>query len=206
MTLTEHSSQLLDIEEIDLETLSLADLLRERADVKTEIQHISTQLVDPNRRPPAPEDDSPEWGEFRDWRRRARWALVYRKKELEDIKELLRQRQAEAHAERERRQAEAVFLDPESACHSAEEYAQLRASAIDRRGALLETLKQGDASDRLVLQLYRALRRMIGDGDGWPGALDSSDQEAIREASILLRSKYTSRGVRGFVARQDVTP
>lgn len=197
VTLTEHSSQLLDIEEIDLETLTLEELLQERADCKIEVAHIATQLMDPNRRPPPPEDDSPEWVDFRDWRRRARWALVHRKKELEDIKELLRRRQDEQHQEREQRRATAVLLAPEAACHTQEEYDRLRASATARRATLLTTLQENGA-EPLLLRLYRTVRRLIGDG-GLPAAIDPYDRETLQYTSIYLRSKYTTQGVRNFV-------
>ena len=199
MTLTEHSTQLLDFEEVDLSRMNLEELLRERADCKTEIQHIATQLVDPNRRPTTTEDDSLEWVKFRDWRRRARWALVYRKRELEDIKDLLRVRQVESHAERERKYAEAVRLAPESACHTQEEYNRLRASAVERRQTLLETLNSPDAPELLILRLYRVLRRLLPDGEDLPVTMDTADRRALSMASVFLRSRFTTGGVKDFV-------
>src|SRR6478672_4446097 len=96
----------LDIEEVNLDALSTEDLLKERADVMVAIAEIDAQLKDKDRRPPTPEDDSPEWEEYRDWRRRARWALVYRKRDLLDIKAVLTERKDTGTVGNAQRQAE----------------------------------------------------------------------------------------------------
>jgi hypothetical protein len=191
--------QIDDIEVVDLEAMTLEELVAEKVAVNDEVRSIQAQLMDATRRPETTEDDSPEWGVYRDWRRRARWALVYRRREADDITVLLVQRQQERAEENQRRKAEAVMLAPESACHTPEEYATLRASATERRQSLLAALTADGAADALVLRLYRAVRHLIGHGDGLPEELDADDRSALSEAAIFLRSRFTSSGVRNFV-------
>lgn len=188
-----------DIETVNLDAMTFEELLAEKVAVKDEVRRIQAQLMDATRRPATPEDESPEWVAYRDWRRRARWALVFRQREDGDIKALLVERQRERQEENQRRRAEAVLLAPESACHTAEEYEALQASAIERRASLLAALNAEGSADRLVLRLYRAARHLIGDGNGFPDEMDEDDRAAIREASIYLRSRFTTGGVRNFV-------
>lgn len=189
-----------DIEEVDLESMTLEELVTEKVAVKDEIRQIQAQLMDATRRPESPEDDSPEWVEYRDWRRRARWALVYRQREDGDIKTLLVERQRERYEANQQRKAEAGFQAPEAACHTLEEYEALRASATQRRAALLAALNDDGIPEKMVLRLYRVVRHLIPDGNGWPEDLDEDDKDALREAAIFLRSKFTSSGIRDFVA------
>lgn len=192
-------AQLIDIEEINLDALTLEELLQERADVRIAIAEISTQLMVQAGRPDMPEDDSSAWCAFRDWRRRARLALMHRRTELEDIKVLLVLRNHERAVANKQHRSTVLMLAPESACHTPEEYTALRESATERRAALLASLNADGAPERLILRLYRALRHLLPSGDGLPDTLDSNDRLALSEASIFLRSKFTTSGVHDFV-------
>lgn len=188
-----------DEEIVDLETLTLEELAIEAQAVKVEIADISTQLMDSSKRPTTPEDDSPEWTDYRAWRRRARWALVHRKREQADIKTLLTRRHEERREANLSKAATKPPPPPESILHTNEEYAALARSAQERRAALLAALNSEAGADTLTLRLYRALSHLIGDGNGLPDDLDEDDVGALREASIWLRAKFTTSGVRQFV-------
>jgi hypothetical protein len=193
------SADYLPVESTSLDSMSYAQLLERRMAVKTAITTISTHLMTQERRPPTREDDSPAWATFREWRRRARSALLYRRKEFEYIKKLLRERQNSVQQTRQQRLASLPLPSPESILHTPEEYQLLSETARERRVALLDRLNGEGGADTLVLRLYRVARHLIGEGDGFPPQLDPSDIDAVKAASIYLRSKYTSGGVHRYV-------
>ena len=183
-----------DTVDIDLDSLTTEQLLEERGLVKGEIHEIATQLMDKDRRPPEPEDDSPAWCAFRDWRRRARWALTHRRKELEEIKQLLRERQDVALASRLLRVASGAPTTEDLLGHE---------RALRLRKAL-----ESHSADMLLLWAYRLLRRLL-DGryvNSFPDELNEADRDALRMIGMHLRQAYGVGSVKRFTLDDTATP
>lgn len=168
-----------DIVEVDLDALTYDELLRERADVMDAITRISTQLMDGSRRPAGKEDDGPAWEAFRSWRRRARWALAFRRKELLDIKAVLHERNT---ANREARAARDAM-----ACRQPS--ADVLADQAARRARLEAELRE-TTPEALVARAYRVIRHLLNDGDELPATLDAHDRDTLGLMAVFLRARH----------------
>lgn len=187
------------VEEVDLTALTFEELLAEREAVGAEITDIGTQLVNRVGRPAWDEDDSPEWDRFRDWRRRARWALMHRKRELAEIKTLLVQHHESRRAANEERKKTAQATAKVLQFHTEAEAEAYRSSARGRKAALLETLATPDGQEALLLRLYRVVRHLLPDGGDLPPQVTDDDREALGDVAKYLRHRFTTSGVREFV-------
>ncbi len=167
--------------------------------MQAEITNIGTQLVNKPGRPSWEEDDSPEWVQFRDWRRRARWALMHRKRELAAIKTLLVQHQEARRAANEKRKAAAQATAKVLQFHSETEAKAYRDSARGRKAALLEAVATPDGQEALLLRLYRVVRHLLPDGDDLPPQITDDDRQALGDVAKYLRHRFATSGVREFV-------
>lgn len=174
--------------EVDLDSLTIEELIREKDAVKTAIVEITQQLRDPTRRPREPEDDSPVWDAYRAWRRSARAALAYREKERIDIKAVLRERHDTATAGRRLRMA---HLCPDQPASEAEVLAARTQRLID---AIAD-----QTPDMLLLRAYRAIRNLIGvDGQELPDTLDDEDRDTLTLLAIRLRETFGKTSVNRY--------
>lgn len=175
----------LDAYEIDVVALSTEALLQFRAELVASIPLIATQLQDPERRPPSPEDDSPTWQAFRAWRRRARWALALKRSQLARVKNALTERKALGTAARRLRLADGVPTE-----HDLQQQA---------RGRALREALASQSDMALLLRAYRIIRHLLRDGEDLPETLDESDREALSRLSIRLRNAYGTGRLQAFV-------
>lgn len=175
-------------EVVDLDVMTTEELLIERRTVMHEIQSIDAQLKDKDRRPSAPEDDSPAWDEYRGWRRRARWAFVYRKKELQDIKQVLTERRDVGAAGNLLKLRE---TDP------AAYTAQIQAAAEKNRKTVEAIRSTG--LEAMMLRAFRVFCHMHPAGSGLPDAVDARDRETLHELALFLRQTYGHDNVHKFV-------
>ncbi len=168
-----------NIVDVDLDSLTYDELLRERADVLDAISRISTQLMDNTRRPSGPEDDSPAWEAFRSWRRRARWALAFRRKELLDIKAVLHERNK---ANREARAARDAMICRQPSVG-------VLADQASRRARLEAELRE-TTPEALVARAYRVIRHLLTEGDDLPSTLDAHDRDTLGLMSVFMRARH----------------
>jgi len=177
-----------DTETINLDEMTTPELLHERGLVKVAIAEIAAQLKDATRRPAAPEDDSPEWEAYRDWRRRARWAEVHQRRDLETIKQILRERHDTHRAASLLRHGLASAIT-----QSLEDQALIQA----RRERLRQALRE-QTPTLLVLRLSRVIRRLIGANHEMPETMDQADRDALTQMAMLLKSEYGREAVKAF--------
>lgn len=174
---------------IDLDSLTTAELLRERADAMTAIPMITAQLQDKDRRPPSPEDDSPEWEEYRDWRRRARWALAHQKADLVTIRNILS----------ERKDAGTVGNLLKMQTAALEELTETQRLYIER-GKLIREELAGSSSEGLLLRAYRIIRHLLHDQiNTLPDVLDEDDRRALALVGIHCRTRYGVGRLRKYI-------
>lgn len=178
-----------EVEVVNLDALTTAELLRERVDVRAAIVTILAQLQDKDRRPPAPEDNSSAWCAFRDWRKRARWALVCRRKELDQIKLILSERQDTAPVGRLMKQ---LASEEGRAAIAARE-----SEVAERRERLLAALEE-QTTEGLLLAAYRVIRHLLTEGAELPESLDAQDRDALGQISLALRAAYGRDAVKQF--------
>lgn len=170
----------------DYSTLTTSELLDERGEVIADIPMIAAQLQDATRRPRSREDNSPEWESYREWRRRARWALAHRRKQLQDIKAELRKR-----------------TDTGPVGHNLKLTDEQRANAAQVEADRRETVRRAIASDgpdALLLRTLRVIRHVLEDGRELPDAVDAYDRETLTRLSLHLRSTYGNRTVKQYVS------
>lgn len=177
------------IEEINLDALTTEQLLVERDDVVVAISRIATSLQTQPGRPVTPEDESPAWRAYRDWRRRARLALDHKRRELVDIKACLRERKDAATASRQRRISENRATEHDL-------------KALERGRQLREALSE-QSDEALLLRVYRVIRHLLPGGEPLPSSLDAADRDALSMLSIRLRNAYGSGNLQAFVASPE---
>lgn len=204
-----------DVEVVDLDAMTIEQLIQERAACWREIQLIEAQLADPSAIYRLGAD------EYVDWRRRAVWALRHRKIELHEIGNALQdRRRADALAlneqregDRQRRQAEkraekrANWLanggDPDRRPRSAAEkqaardqYAEAQIVAQQRRTALLAAIED-DGMDGLLARVYCATRHLAGEGE-LPSSVTAEDRLALAQLGAYLRSRFGSGALKAL--------
>lgn len=196
---------------IDLESLTFEQLVQERASVKAEIAEITAQLRDASRRPASPEDDSGEWEDYRAWRRRARWALVYRGKEFEAIKALLVQRLEERrqlNAEQRAQNLARHVAEQPKALKTPEQWAAHHAQIAAQKATLLEDLRDEGGADALLLRVKRVLSHLLPAGVGHVAMverLDETDQQTLADLSVYLLNRYGRANVKAYI-RDEMEP
>lgn len=209
-----------DFEVVDLDALSVADLLREQATVKAEIVKIEAQLADPTRE----ERLGPH--EYRIWRRNALLAHAHFNRERLEIHGALKeqerfeakeratdraQRHAEQTAEVVRQSAEARALRAkERAVLTAEErerivsnsprriaseafMAQMREDRAHRLAAAREAIRGGGGFDGLLLRVAVAMHHLQRSDAEPPDTYDEGDREAVKAMNEYLRGVFGKR-------------
>jgi hypothetical protein len=189
------STQMLDIEVVNLDELSTEELLRERSDAKVAIARIEAQLKDKDLRPTTPENDSPEWDTYRDWRRRARWAVVHQREELEQIKDLLRHRQDVGKVGH-------LLAVAAGEPKSIEAQAEIEAREAEgkARGERLQADLAGESAEGLLLRAYRVLRHLLNEHvNTLPDSLDEADRDNLRLVGMFVRKRYGTGRTKAFI-------
>ena len=210
-----------DFEDVNLDEMTVEQLIRERADCWTEIQHIEAQLGDPTAIYRLGADD------YVLWRKRAIWALRHRKIELHDIANALqerrrvealerhRQEEEERAARKEREQAEKIERrrangwDPDrptklkpnlprtvAAKEAGKALYEANIAEGRRKREALTAALAGDGMDLLLVRLWVLIRHLFGDGEPLPDAVTDEDRHALRQFSSYLQHRYGKTALR----------
>lgn len=198
-----------DVEVVDLDAMTVEELVKEQADCWAEIQQIEAQLADPRR--------IFELGatEYTAWRGRAVWALRHRKIELHDIAAALKARrladlevervrqQAQKEAEKHRIAAEkwankiANGWDPNAPKKpkkktspgpfvSPEEIERRTIDAKRRRALVVDALRGNGGADGLLIRMAVVVHHIQG-GRGLPEDFPDECRQTLSDLSAYLK-------------------
>ncbi len=202
-----------DFVDVDLDAMNVEELTAEQAECWKEIQQIEGQLGDPTF------NYDLEQTEYVAWRKRANWALRYRKIELHQIASALherrnadalekrRQEKAERAAIKERNKLENGWrpFDPERAKRksaveaviSVEENERRRIEAQQRRALVVNALRGNGGTDGLLIRLSVAFHHIWGGDRDLPDTATADDRAALKELSVYLRDCYGVAAIKG---------
>lgn len=184
-----------DVEVVDLDAMTVEQLIAERAECWREIQHIEAQLGDPTAIYRLGAD------EYVLWRKRAVWALRHRKIELHDIANALQERRhADALARHEQSQEKAresdeqcrltVLMDPtrriKGMSMGESDLFRQRLRAEQHRRLVVEALRGQGGADGLLIRLAVVLHRLQG-GDGLPSDFPEACRQTLRDFEHYLK-------------------
>lgn len=189
-----------DVEVVDLDAMTAEELVKEQAACWAEIQMIEGQLGDPTRI----YDLGAE--AYADWRKRANWALRFRKIELHEIAAALTVRRlADIEAEKERRKAERAAtaarklqnkiengwrpykpVTKSAPVVSPEELERRTADARRRRALVVDALRGNGGADGLLIRVAVALHHLKGRGD-LPADFPDECRQTLKDLSQYLK-------------------
>lgn len=194
---------------INMDAMTADELIAERMDVWAEITGIEAQLADPTRIMALGAD------EYVLWRKRAIWALRYRKLDLRNVGDALmarrlqdlRAREAEQKAARDAEKAavaEQKRLNkiengwrPKGSAKKKdgpsipfEEQERRRIDAQRRRGDVVAALQGKGGSEGLLLRMAVVIRHITLPGDDLPETFPDECRETLKEFSCFLKQRY----------------
>lgn len=166
----------------DLDSMSLRELELEQVSIKCEIARVTVQLEDPDR----PQQMGPS---YRAWRRRAYMAREHLKREKEEIKVYIREKQAESLEAKQTRQAlvRQTAKDINRTAH-----ATLQVEAARRRQELVNAIHGNGGAEGLLARVALVLHRLPINSD----ELAQEDLATLREITLFLRARYGDAAMR----------
>lgn len=182
-----------------MRAMDTIDLLRERAALMARIPIIAAQIQDKERRPKTTEDESVEWCDYRDWRRRARLALAHHKHDLIQIKYILTERRDTGTA------GNLLKSEIQSTKELSEEEKEASKLNIERAARIRAAIERTDA-EGMLLRLYRAIRHLLDSHiNSLPDELDADDRQALFMVGTYLRKQYGGGRVTKFCDSPPLT-